>query len=539
MAITLKRIKQLDQLTTVPTNVDVIVNDANGVTKRAQLSDVLSLANLPEGALERLVKVADQTARYALTTSDVQLGDSVQQLDTGVMYIVVDITKLDQADGYQEYTAATATKAAADESGNNIKSSYASSLEINNGSVILKNKNGTALSTQSLPSVVGTFYGVETTASASASAKTATVSNNDFVLADGITVVIKFINTNTCEATAQIPITLNVNNTGAKSIIVKDGELPLGDNPTIFGRDDYYNTYVYDGTYWVWQSCSIKGTENTRIFTGTLAEWQTLSNADQDTYDIINITDDEGESYDTLNTFVGTRTEWNALSASAQSKYTFVEFIDDGGYGDSYDIPYNNSDVGTALDEKADKTDLSNVNVTGSTNNSGSTINNGKFFYKDGTLCRAKANIAANASLTLNTNYETVTAGGLNKLTDAVNDLNNALSNPTKTLLASNNKAAGAEGSVLLSGKLSDFNFIYIEVQIGSTGNYFEGLSYMPIKLFKELFPISTKVHNCNWSSSSTNFYNGYIYYDDDTHIHLKAASANPNTITFNVYGIK
>jgi hypothetical protein len=68
--------------------------------------------------------VADQTARYALTTSTVQEGDTVKQTDTGVMYLVVDSTKLDSADGYTEYSAGTASKAIADEDGNNIKSSY-------------------------------------------------------------------------------------------------------------------------------------------------------------------------------------------------------------------------------------------------------------------------------------------------------------------------------------------------------------------------------------------------------------------------------
>ena len=69
----------------------------------------IDIDRLPQGALERLVKVANQAARYALTASDVQLGDTVQQLDTGVMYAVTDETKLDSADGYTEYTAGSAT----------------------------------------------------------------------------------------------------------------------------------------------------------------------------------------------------------------------------------------------------------------------------------------------------------------------------------------------------------------------------------------------------------------------------------------------
>ena len=71
-------------------------------------SGTIDLARLPAGALERLVTVADQTARYALTAADVQLGDTVKQLDTGVMYIVVDASKLGQAAGYVEYTAGSA-----------------------------------------------------------------------------------------------------------------------------------------------------------------------------------------------------------------------------------------------------------------------------------------------------------------------------------------------------------------------------------------------------------------------------------------------
>lgn len=74
-----------------------------------KLSGIVPLDNLPAGALERLVTVEDQAARFDLTTSDVQLGDTVQQLDTGVMYLVVDTANLDSASGYKEYTAGSAT----------------------------------------------------------------------------------------------------------------------------------------------------------------------------------------------------------------------------------------------------------------------------------------------------------------------------------------------------------------------------------------------------------------------------------------------
>lgn len=72
---------------------------------------MLPLSVIPQGALDKLVKVANEEARYQLTTSSVQTGDSVLQTDTGVMYIVVDESKLNSAAGYQEYKASTALEA--------------------------------------------------------------------------------------------------------------------------------------------------------------------------------------------------------------------------------------------------------------------------------------------------------------------------------------------------------------------------------------------------------------------------------------------
>ena len=99
---------------TVPTAVSELTNDSGYLTSASsldssKLTGTIDIARLPKGALERLVTVTDQTARFALTTSDVQLGDTVKQLDTGVMYIVTDESKLSSADGYTEYTAGSAT----------------------------------------------------------------------------------------------------------------------------------------------------------------------------------------------------------------------------------------------------------------------------------------------------------------------------------------------------------------------------------------------------------------------------------------------
>lgn len=59
-----------------------------------------------------------------------------------------------------------------------------------------------------------------------------------------------------------------------------------------------------------------------------------------------------------------------------------------------------------ASDTLANKTDISSISITGSTNNTGSAITSGTWFYLNGELCRAKTDIATSATLTLNTNYE-------------------------------------------------------------------------------------------------------------------------------------
>lgn len=73
-----------------------------------KLSGQVPLASIPPTALERLVIVADDTARLALTSANVQNGDTVKVTATGKMYFVKDDTKLGAEDGYEAYTAGSA-----------------------------------------------------------------------------------------------------------------------------------------------------------------------------------------------------------------------------------------------------------------------------------------------------------------------------------------------------------------------------------------------------------------------------------------------
>lgn len=69
----------------------------------------ISIDRLPKAALERLVVVANDTARFALTTATAQSGDTVKVTSTGKMYLIKDESKLNSEDGYEPYTASQAS----------------------------------------------------------------------------------------------------------------------------------------------------------------------------------------------------------------------------------------------------------------------------------------------------------------------------------------------------------------------------------------------------------------------------------------------
>lgn len=72
-------------------------------------SGTISIDRLPKAALERLIVVADDTARFALTTATAQSGDTVKVTSTGKMYLIKDESKLSSEDGYEPYTASQAS----------------------------------------------------------------------------------------------------------------------------------------------------------------------------------------------------------------------------------------------------------------------------------------------------------------------------------------------------------------------------------------------------------------------------------------------
>ena len=88
------------------------------------VNGTIPAAEIPPEVFERMKVVADDTARFALTTSDVQNGDIVYVDATQVMYYVYDDTKLTVEAGYKPFAAGTAAKAIADKNGNDITTEY-------------------------------------------------------------------------------------------------------------------------------------------------------------------------------------------------------------------------------------------------------------------------------------------------------------------------------------------------------------------------------------------------------------------------------
>lgn len=95
---------------------------------------------------------------------------------------------------------------------------------------------------------------------AGTAAKVVTIDSGDtnWVLRKGSIIAVKFTNTNTASN-----VTLNVNNTGAKSVYYNTS-VNTGNSNSIFGYANRVVFYLYDGTNWVWISDSRHdGNDNT------------------------------------------------------------------------------------------------------------------------------------------------------------------------------------------------------------------------------------------------------------------------------------
>ena len=90
------------------------VKDGSAITAldAAKLTGTIDIARIPSTVIERLSVVANDAARLALTSAEVQNGDSVKVTETGKMYFVKDATKLGSPDtaeqAFEEYSVGSA-----------------------------------------------------------------------------------------------------------------------------------------------------------------------------------------------------------------------------------------------------------------------------------------------------------------------------------------------------------------------------------------------------------------------------------------------
>lgn len=105
-----------DSITPLTANSTLNAGKVSGTLAASNIPDLdaskiktgtISVDRLPATALERCIVVPDNTARFALTVSNVQVGDTVKVTDTKKMYMVVDSSKLFSDAGYEEYVTST------------------------------------------------------------------------------------------------------------------------------------------------------------------------------------------------------------------------------------------------------------------------------------------------------------------------------------------------------------------------------------------------------------------------------------------------
>ena len=119
-------------------------------------------------------------------------------------------------------------------------------------------------------------------------------------------------------------------------------------------------------------------------------------------------------------------------------------------------------------DKCARKADLANLDLTGTINTTGSTISSGTYFYLNGTLVRAKTDIASGATFTLNTNYEVVTVG--DELSGLIKKKSYTFSSFTENCMVTD---LNTTSSIIIGFNPIDRNGWNLIARHGVTGNLF------------------------------------------------------------------
>ena len=160
-----------------------------------------------------------------------------------------------------------------------ITSTGTNTLTLPTYNAVTTSANGLMISTDKTKlNNINIAYGTCTTAAGTAAKVVNITSTGDWSLVVGSIIAVRFSNSNTASN-----VTLNVNNTGAKSIWYNNA-LYTSTSQTVCGYANRTHYYMYDGTNWVWMSHGAEDNSNTvptahcTTAAGTAAKTATCSN---------------------------------------------------------------------------------------------------------------------------------------------------------------------------------------------------------------------------------------------------------------------
>ncbi len=155
-------------------------------------------------------------------------------------------------------------------------------------------------------------YGTCSTAAATAEKAVSISNNDDWELKVGSEIIVKFGITNTASK-----VTLNVNNSGAKSIWY-DTAAYTGNEALICGQENLHIRYVYNGTYWVWMGCGVGGSSDVMSATNPIGTGSfSLNRKNGSTVGDCSF----AEGYNTQATGTYSHAEGNDTSASGENSH--------------------------------------------------------------------------------------------------------------------------------------------------------------------------------------------------------------------------
>lgn len=260
-------------------------------------------------------------------------------------------------------------------------------------------------------------------------------------------------------------------------------------------RTEALNSLHLDPGTYILSGCPSGGSQNTYCLILSVKDSDNVSVTVYDTGNGATITIPSGASNATVSIYIKSGT---ALPAGG---LMFYPMIRDSSISDNAWQPYGASNF-------TEKTDISSIIATGTTNTTGAQIPNGAYFYLNGVFCRAIANIATSATFTKNTNYVETNIGA--ELTPA----------PTTTGISFSDCTHFDGGYV----KIGKFAILNMRIKISTASSSAKVYCTLP----SSIWPISATAILCENVSDDTAPVNASLQPSSGS-LYLKNTVANKN----------